>query len=241
MLLLVYKSMFAQKIKFIVRQSPLLYFGILGWRRNVRRLRADPTSELVVEAFPRSANTSSVYALVYANGERFKIGHHLHVAAHVKYAAKHQIPCLVIMRNPIDCVASLMVMRKDPDNSKYLLMAYVGFSKAVEELLDHLVVVSFDDVVNKGLGFAINAVNRKFGASIAEPSGSNDEKKWVANKIKAWNANKSGSDPDRLSMPTSAKREKTLAMHHSIRQEAPAELLRAEKCFARLINHAIKP
>jgi hypothetical protein len=55
-------------LKRFIRRQPLLYFTLFGWKPSVRKLRGHRDSELILEAFPRSANTTSMYALYYAQG-----------------------------------------------------------------------------------------------------------------------------------------------------------------------------
>lgn len=223
-----------RKLKSIVRQSPFLYFGLFGWRKDVRRLRARKDSDLVVEAFPRSANTTSVYALLYAQGRDLKIGHHLHVPAHLKYAVSLGLPCLVVIRNPLDCVASRMVMEKG-GNARALINDYIDFLKTVETLKEQLVIVSFDDVISNGVGFAVKLLNQKFGTCFRQPDGSAEEKAWVEQQVREWNMQKSGGDLDQLSIPSDAKKAKSLKMKSIIQSQAGDLLQRAESFYTRLI------
>jgi len=172
--------------KSLIRRHPLLYFTITGWRRSVKRLRAYKDTQLVVEGFPRSANTTSMYALYYAQGTSFKVGHHLHVGAHIVYAAKHNIPCLVIVRRPVDCIASLMVMRKGGRPST-LLKDYIDFAKVVLRYSHKVVVADFEQITANGVGDAIHRVNKKFGTSFLKPSHSVDERRWVEEQVRNWN------------------------------------------------------
>lgn len=227
-------------MKRFVRGSPLVYFGLFGWRKSVRRLRAHKDFDLVVEAYPRSANTSSMYALFYAQGNDFKVGHHLHVPAHVKYAVSRKIPCLVILRNPIDCVASLMVGRNGGDPSA-LLKHYVDFVATVDRCGNRVVVAAFDDIVKSGLGFAVNGVNERFGCSFSVPSGSLEEKAWVEQRITEWNNVHCGGDLNRISIPNETKRRRSEEMKLRIRSEAPEELSAAEAIFFSLARSCVRP
>lgn len=217
-----------------IRRSPALYFTLCGNRPAVKRLRARRDSELVVEAFPRSANTSSMYALFFAQGGDLRVGHHLHVPAHIKYAVIHHIPCLVIMREPLDCVASLMVMRKGGDPRDYLL-DYIDFAKVAYEERTNLVVEKFDVIVTNGMGGAVRSLNDRFGTEFREPTNSREEKAWVERKIREWNREYSGGDPEKLSIPTEAKRKRAEEMRARVMKE-PHLLLRARDLYHNLIS-----
>lgn len=221
-------------LKRFIRRHPSLYFLIAGHRESVRRLRARKDSELVVEAFPRSANTTSMYALYYAQGKSFRVGHHLHVAAHVVYAVKRNIPCLVIVRQPLDCIASLMVMRKGGDAGEYL-RDYIDFSRVVLKLRQYLVVVDFDSVVSSGMGAAVNQLSHKYGTAFREPSNSAEEVEWVQAQIRDWNAKYSGGDVEKLSFPTDEKKAKAEQHKQAIRGHGQL-LAVAEKLYSSLSN-----
>ena len=221
-------------IKSFIRQHPDLYFSLAGRRESVRRLRAREDSELVIEAFPRSANTTSVLALFYAQGESFRVGHHLHVPAHIKYAVRHKIPCLVIMRSPLDCVASLMVMRKG-GNPSDLLMDYIDFARVVEKMQEHVVIVDFNEVTQQGMGPAIEAVNRKFQTDFNAPSGSDEEQEWVRERVRELNLLYSSGDAESLSVPTAAKHERAAEMKQKIQSESDVQLKKAEALYGRLV------
>lgn len=193
------------RLKQIVRRYPSLYFNLLGKTSRIAKLRAYPDSDLVIEGFPRSANTSSVYTFLHAQNNAVKLGHHLHVVAHVKFAVRHKIPCLVISRKPIDCVASLMVMRAG-GNPRKLLCEYIDFTREINKLRKDIVIVSFSSVVDSGLGFAIRLVNERFGTHFTEPNGSYDEKEWVKKQIISWNNKHSGGNKERLSFPSLEKK-----------------------------------
>jgi hypothetical protein len=222
-----------QSVKRCIRRHPFLYFSIVGHRESVKRLRARRDSELVVEAYPRSANTTSMYALYYSQ-RSLKVGHHLHVPAHVKYAVRHKIPCLVIMRDPLDCVASLMVMRKGGDPVS-LLKDYIDFARITQSLIDDLVLVSFEEVVTVGMGDAIDRLNSKFGKMFQRPTGSPEETAWVEAQVREWNRIHSGGDEEKLSIPSSEKKSKAVEMKELIQRAAAGELAVARKLYHSLI------
>ena len=219
---------FIYKIRRLIRRTPCLYFLLAGSRASVRRLRAYRDSALVVEAFPRSGNTTSVYALFYAQGTDLTVGHHLHVPAHVKYAVRHQIPCLVIMRDPLDCVSSLLVMR-DGGNVSELLRDYIDFAQTVINFNDGILVISFDHIVNNGMAAVVSKLNEQFGTKFNQPDGSPEEHIWVTEQIKEWNRRYSGGDEQRLSFPTEVKKERSIKMKELVKKEK--ELLKEATKF----------
>jgi len=222
-----------QAVKRFIRRHPFLYFSLVGYKPSVKRLRARRDSELVVEAYPRSANTTSMYSLYYSQRD-LKVGHHLHVPAHVKYAVFHGIPCLVIIREPLDCVASLMVMRNGGDPVS-LLKDYIDFAMIVRGLMGGLILVSFKEVVSEGMGTAIERLNLKFGKTFQKPTSSPEEKRWVEAQVRKWNRDH-GGDEEKLSIPSTEKKSKAIKMKERIQIEATGVLAVADELYHTLIE-----
>ncbi len=222
-------------IKQFIRRHPALYFSICGFfSSRIRELRAYPDSELVIEGFPRSANTSSVYAFLHAQKRPVKLGHHLHTVAHVKYAVQNQVPCLVITRSPVDCITSLMVMRGG-GNPRKLLSEYIDFTKEISKLRKDIVLVSFTSIVESDFGFAISLINERFGTQFAMPTGSNNEKSWVNQQIVTWNNMHGDGDRTRLSLPSKDKKGLAEVMRVKVIKETDL-LQEADRLYKLIIN-----
>jgi len=102
-----------QNLKHLVRSytglHPDLFFRLYGVKSKNKKLFVNKKSELVIEGFPRSGNTFAVVAFQSAQKRNVKIAHHLHVPAQIIRAVNMNIPALVLIRNPSDSIASLMV------------------------------------------------------------------------------------------------------------------------------------
>ena len=86
---------------------PALYLPLRRWRAPGTILADD--TDLVIEGFPRSANTWAE-AVVRHMAPDLRLAHHSHAAAHVLEACRRKIPCLVVFRAPDDAVRSLAAM-----------------------------------------------------------------------------------------------------------------------------------
>jgi len=62
-------------------QHPWLYFALQHLRPSRRHLLVTKDTEIVIEGYPRSANTFAVVAFLLAQGHPVKIAHHLHVSS----------------------------------------------------------------------------------------------------------------------------------------------------------------
>ena len=130
-----------------------------------KRLMVRPDTELVIEGFPRSANTYAVVAFEQAQPGPVRLAHHVHSPFQVAYAVDKGIPSLVLARDPLDATASLLV--RDPSrNPRECLHNYVTFYETLLPLAQGYVVGLFDVVV-ADYGRIIQAVNERFGTDFA--------------------------------------------------------------------------
>jgi hypothetical protein len=121
----------------------------------------DLHTELVIEGFPRSANSFAFWAFRFSQDRPVKIAHHVHVPAQVIYAVKHEIPSLVLIREPADAVIALKI-RYPWIAIKDALYAYKVFYKRIQPYFEGFVLATFEDVTTD-YGEVIRKVNEKFG------------------------------------------------------------------------------
>lgn len=140
---------------------PSLYYGVHALTRRHRHLVIGRDTEIVIEGFPRSANTFAVVAFEHAQGRRVSIAHHLHAPAQVLRAVEQKIPAIVLIREPVAAVVSLLI--RDPRLSAYqALLDYVSFYGRILRVRDWIVVGNFVEVTNN-YGSVIQRVNQRFG------------------------------------------------------------------------------
>lgn len=143
----------------------------MEWRsRRAPSLLVSPsTTKVVIEAFPRSANTFTVRLFQAANPEipPDQISHHSHSISNVKRAVRWGIPVLVVIRNPVDAIASHMIFLGDTSDTMGGLLAtqYVDFYEWIEGNHGGVVLLRFEDVTHGGFGSACRLINQRFGTS----------------------------------------------------------------------------
>jgi hypothetical protein len=155
-----------------------LRFGISSWMLSTpararcytllrpataqRLVRSD--TAIVIEGYPRSANTYAATAFRSANpGVRY--ASHLHSPVNVEQGVGNGIPVLVLLRHPVDAVISQLQFH--PGLSPRLaLRAYVRFYRRVLPLVDDIVLATFETVTSD-FGHVVSAVNRRFHTAFA--------------------------------------------------------------------------
>jgi len=118
---------------------------------------------VVIDGFPRSANTFAALAFQTAQERPVRIAHNLHSAAHLIVAARRGVPTLLLIREPTDAVLSEAI-RERPVSLRQVLAAYCRFYETVASRVGNMTVGEFSRVTND-FGSIIVELNRRFGTA----------------------------------------------------------------------------
>jgi len=166
-------SLLAEWTRTVLQRSALLHRAVARFRsrRFPSALVRRQTSKIVIEAYPRSANSISVRMFRAANPEipRTEITHHTHSIQTVKYALKWDVPVLVILRNPIDAVSSSMIAYGNVSDAMITIFItkYIDFHKWLPSHREEIVLARFEEVVGDGFRDVCLRINARFGTSFA--------------------------------------------------------------------------
>lgn len=122
--------------------------------RSVGRL-VDKETVLVIEGFPRSANTwlTATFELALPTG--VQIAHHTHAAAQVRKGVRHGLPVVLLIRRPRDAVSSLVV-RSQGMSIWAALLGYIAFHLGIWSVARRCTIVRFETAThNPGLVLAL--------------------------------------------------------------------------------------
>ncbi len=148
-------------LKTRIDRHPGLYLAFSRLRPRTRDLVVSPDTEIVIEGFPRSANTFAVAAFTLAQGRPVKIARHLHAPAQVIAGVRMGIPTLVLIRHPRDAVLSLLV-RAPHLSVAQALRDYIHFYTALQPYLGRFVIGLFEEVTTD-FGRVIERINAHYG------------------------------------------------------------------------------
>lgn len=130
-----------------------------------RRISVD--TQLVIEGFPRSGNTFTAAAIAHAQPQPLAMSTHAHCVANVEVAVARDLPTLVVVREPVDCLASYLVW--DPRiGVKTVLWEYIHYHKGILPLARSVTVATFDEVVEE-LPAVVARLNDRFGTHLTLP------------------------------------------------------------------------
>jgi hypothetical protein len=190
---------------------------ILGARLvSLKRHRPDfipnRNTTLLIEGFPRSANTYVREALQLANpGSTF--ASHLHGLGAIKIARKQCVPTVLLLRHPYDCAASLMV--REGYSAPTALWWYINYHHNAMRLLDRGVAVCPFEVATESISRLVEAVNDRFELQLDAPR--LDDEPSIRENVRLSEAADAGYVSElRVALPNSGRASALTAAKHEI-------------------------
>ena len=122
-------------------------------------------TQIVIEGYPRSANSSTT-SHFYNFNPNVNIAHHHHVPAQIIRGVESFTPIIVLIRNPIEAIASFKCY--EPNISLTLaIKAYISFYKTILPYKSGFIVASFPQVI-LDFDVVIAQLNKKFKTNFKE-------------------------------------------------------------------------
>jgi hypothetical protein len=152
-------------VRMIAGRQYTLFRSTFGMSTSTRRLLVDGSTNLVIEGFPRSANTYAVVAFQKSGNPGCRIAHHLHVSCQITEGLKKGVPVCLLLRAPADAARSL-VTREPGIGVQAALLSYSIFHQPLLALRDKIVIAQFDEVT-KNFGAVIERINSQCGTKFS--------------------------------------------------------------------------
>jgi hypothetical protein len=177
---------------------------------------------VVIEGFPRSANTFAVNAFIVAQDRPVAVGHHLHTAGHVLEAVRLGVPAIVLLRKPQDALASLLVRQPSVSVTR-AAAAYARFYRDVQPVRHGFVIGEFATVTTD-FGSVIRALNDRFGRGFSEFEHSAANVARCFGRIEEVSRQRTGGtvSEDVVARPSNDRRDALRRASERIRRELPA-------------------
>jgi len=151
---------FAFQIHRFIGRYPHLFYPIRQRLSKHPELAVQHDTEIVIEGFPRSGNSFSVVAFEQAQIQPIKIAHHSHTPSQIIAGARMGIPIIVLLREPVSAICSLVV-RESYLTIDLALWDYINFHKRILPFRQHFLVAPFD-IVTSNFGKIIFQLNQKY-------------------------------------------------------------------------------
>ena len=162
---------------------PRAYIGVMRMRyRNTPNFNriVSPQTDLIIEGFPRCANSFAVRAFRMANDAEAttRIATHFHSPANILPGLRWRIPALVLTRHPDDAVVSFPALAIQLNKHgfaraseavllrqiRYWTRRYIQFYQRLQPVRDELAVADFTETTSD-FGAVIQRVNTRFGTN----------------------------------------------------------------------------
>jgi hypothetical protein len=154
-----------QSARRALRRSVLGHRALTWLSPRYRQLGVNNETEVVIEGYPRCANTFAVVAFEMSQPAPIKVAHHLHSVSQLRRGVEHSLPTMVLLRNPRDAATSLAI-RKRHRSVRWSLEEYVDFHSGALELADHMLLVDFKEVT-ADFGEVIRRFNERFATNFS--------------------------------------------------------------------------
>ncbi len=143
-------------------------FAINTYRHNRPRVE-QVEYDLLVDGFPRSANTFATMAFRHSQGNSFKVLSHVHVPIYALVALRRRAPSVVLVRQPRETLLSWIIccwyLRR---SIHFGLSSYIDYYKTLLPHLDRLFVADFDWITGD-FPEVVRAANRHFSIHLQVP------------------------------------------------------------------------
>jgi len=189
----------------------------------------DSRSELVIEGFPRSANSWTVVAFREAQAREPRIAHHRHAEAQVLAGVRRGLPVLVLIRRPEEAIRSL-VFRHPENEPGRALERWLAFYGAVKRVRAGVVIATFEQAT-QDLGAVVTRLNARFGCDYALPPATEEYRAHVFATLDEENSGEARF----AGVPDPRRSEKQDALPIAL---DPDKLRRAEALYAELATLA---
>ncbi|MBX2864246.1 MAG: hypothetical protein KTR27_11910 [Leptolyngbyaceae cyanobacterium MAG.088] len=139
-----------------------LLFRMLPLSERNRWKKVTPEKDICIEGFPRSANSFFARAFRIYNPTA-KAAHHMHAPLQVIKAIEYGIPCVVLIRNPIDAIASVLVVDRAL-STQFAIQSYINFYKRIWPVRTKVVISNFQDTTKRPHQ-VVKRINQCYGTS----------------------------------------------------------------------------
>ena len=147
-----------------IRKKPQLFYRIMLFKPRYREILITEKTEIVIEGYPRCANTYAVAALWITQDRKLSVARHTHAIAQIIRASEKQLPTLLLIRNHEDAIISYVIREKNVDIS-LAINRYIDFYRVAHSLAKGFVISDFDHTITQYHSLLEN-LNTRYGLSL---------------------------------------------------------------------------
>lgn len=194
-------------VKRMVRPYPVLFIPIFRafGGATAKKLLISRQTQVVMEGYPRSANTFSVVAFQTAGNRGVRIAHHLHAEAQIIAGVRRGLPVMVLVREPEAAVRSLKMIFPTIDEND-AMRDWIRFYRRILPYRDKVFFAEFSRVTS-GFGAVIAAFNEKFGTDFVLFDHTEENVSAAYQEIEEIDRQTSGGSDMYVARPSAVKRD----------------------------------
>lgn len=216
---------FRYELSALISRSPLLFSPYYNAIPKYRRLLVQKDTELVIEGFPRCANSFAVIAFESAQKRPVRLAHHIHAQLQVSRALQWNIPSLVLIREPVAAIASLLT-RQAFIGASQAFRQYGRFYHYVEDHRRDIEIADFHEII-EDFRSVITRVNDRFGTAFEVYENGDKHDAQIFQSIDRLNSTQEDGDPRKLARPSSRRVKYLKEMRRRLEHHASVPALRA--------------
>ncbi|MGI8433626.1 MAG: hypothetical protein ACR2LE_02665 [Nocardioidaceae bacterium] len=199
------------KLYFRMLDTPVLSELYVASRGRLRNRRIQPSTRVVIEAFPSSGNTYCRQAFLLSNADvpPEAVCSHTHSPRIVEHAVRTRLPCIVVVRDPRDAVSSA-VQRFPGIHLDSAFGYYDHYYRKLLPIKDEFVVAPFDTVI-RDFSSIIARCNDRYGTDFLTEAEAGISDDMVLSDIEKRAASKHGGtiSESTISRPSASRKPST--------------------------------
>jgi hypothetical protein len=175
----------------LIGMSPTLALAALRRRKDAFLQPVGEQTEVVIDGFPRSANTFALIAFTRCQSGEVQVAHHVHLPAQIVEAARRSLPTIVLIREPEEAISSLL-LRLPELSVRQGMRSYLRYYRPLLRHRGSFVVGRFDEVTTD-FGKVIRRTNQRFGTEFTEFDHTDENVQRVFDLIERWDRGRLGA------------------------------------------------
>lgn len=182
---------------------PALFLPIAKLRENDSRIAIRRDSDILISGYWRCANHYAVYAFSVSQPRKMRVARHFHAPAQVKLAIRWNVPAVVLVREPLEAIASATIFLEHSDPLPFLRF-YNIYHRSLVDDRDRIVISDFDRTTSD-FASVIAELNERYGRdfNLYEKTPENEER--VKQLIRQQHGEGGAGRATRLPLPSDEK------------------------------------
>jgi hypothetical protein len=218
---------------------PAIFFPLMRFRKWLWPAKGaallDRFTDVVIEGFFRCGNSFAVRAFICAQDAPVRVANRTHAPATVIVAARRRLPILILIRNPVDTVTSLMLKKPFGTVPQYFNY-YTNYYRSIESYRQDFLLADFAEIT-EDYGSIVQRLNKRFNTAFVPFKHTEENVREVFSIIAMNDKRAEKGDVLRYSTPNKSKEERKRLIRQQVSSaEFDRERADAEAVYRRFVH-----